>query len=131
MKKKDIMKQKLTSRWSLKQPLYLEKNDKRYKAHAKELKENGFSHAETWGLNSVIAEFILPRLKRFKEVTNGYPMGLIEDQWNDILDKMIFAFDWVLTYEDKNLSDEEIKDGFKKFDEGMELFSENFMDLWW
>jgi hypothetical protein len=125
------MKQKLTSRWSLKEPLYLEKTDKRYKAHLKELKETGFSHAETWGLNSVIAEFILPRLKRFKEVQNGYPSNLTEYQWNIILDKMIFAFDWALTHEDKDRSEEEFKDGFKKFDEGMKLFSENFMDLWW
>ena len=123
--------EKLTSRWSLKEPLYLEKTDKRYKAHLKELKETGFSHAETWGLNSVIAELILPRLKRFKEVNSGFPMDLSEERWNAVLDKMIFAFDWVLTYEDKNLSKEEIRIGFDKYNEGMELFSENFMDLWW
>jgi len=139
--KKSILKEKLTltSRWSLKKPLYLGKKDKRYKKHLKQLKENGFSDAETWGLDSVITEFVLPRLKRFREIHNCYPVNLegnSEEKWIEILDKMIFSFEWSiaemnLTAEYCKLNQEEIKSNWEKYAEGMKLFSEYFRDLWW
>lgn len=126
--------EKLTSRWSLKSPLYITKKDKRYKRHLKQLRSDGFSDTETWALDSVIAEFILPRLKRFKEVINGHPIAFSENEWNGILDKMIFAFEWSLSYEEEgNLepSEKERDANWEKYKEGMKLFAENFMDLWW
>lgn len=123
-----------TSKWTLKKPLYLEKTDKRYKKHVVQLKKFGFSNAETWGLYSVIAEFILPRLKDFKKTTMSYPMGISEEEWNNILEKMIFAFEWTLTCENGNnlnLSEEESKINWDRHKEGIDLFSKWFMDLWW
>lgn len=82
----------------------------------------GFDDSETWSLDSTIVEFILPRLKRFKEVRKnsglpshiaekfreGYELnqyGCIIDEkvrreqwdkaekyWDDLLQKMIDAF---------------------------------------
>jgi hypothetical protein len=87
---------KLHSKWSVKKPLYITKKDKRYAKHLKQLKERGFSDTETWSLYSVLSDFILPRLKRFKEVTNGFPStgDMTMEKWYEILDKMIFAFEW-------------------------------------
>ena len=116
---------KYKSRWSLKTPLYLTKKDKRFKRHKSQLKTNGFSDSETWSLDSVVAEFVLPRLKRFKEVSNGFPMGLTEKQWDAILDKMIFAFEFHLKEEPKENAD------YERFDEGMQLFGKWFHHLWW
>jgi len=135
-KKKTKKKEKLTSKWSLKKPLFVEKSDKRYKKHVKQLKENGFSDAETWCLFAGISEFILPRLKRFKEINNGYPGDLTEAKWDKILDNMIFAFEWAvmdgeMTDEYMDLSDKKKEDGWKKYEEGMKLFGEYFMGLWW
>jgi hypothetical protein len=131
-----MKKEKLTSKWSLKKPLYLEKTDDRYKKYAKQLKETGFCNPETWSLYSVIAEFTLPRLKMFRRIYGGYPMGLTEKKWDEILDKMIFSFEWSemedsMTEEYEKMTDKEKKIAWKKYDEGMNLFIEYFRALWW
>jgi len=124
----------LISKWSIKMPLYIKKNDKHYNRHMKQLKSNGFSDTETWCLDKVIAEFILPRLIRFKGVTNAYPGGEVsEEAWNHILDKMIFAFKFTLTMD--KWSEIKIKsdydDAYLKYKEGMELFTKYFHNLGW
>lgn len=130
------MNEKLNSRWSLKKPYLVKEGDKRYKRCLKELKENGFSYDETWSLDSVVSEFVLPRLKLFKQVNNGFPGGLTESGWNEIIDKMIFAFEWNMA--DTNMtemyikaSEEEKKANWEKYSEGMDLFAKYFRDLWW
>lgn len=128
------LSKKLQSKWSLKKPLYLEKTDKRYSRHIKQLKTNGFTDSETWALDSVIAEFVVPRLIRFKEVNTGFPHGLTPESWDDIIDKIIFALDWSLHCEDDkydSLSKEEQEENWKKYEEGMQLFAQYFRHLWW
>ena len=128
-----MKKEKLTSKWSTKKPLYLKTTDKRYKKYNKQLKKYGFCDSETWNLDAVIAEFILPRLKRFREVTNGYSKDFSNyDEWYEVLDKMIFSFEWILTYAYSvgDLSNEEYKNSLKKYDEGMKLFAKYFRNLW-
>jgi len=116
---------KYKSNWSLKKPLYLNKADRRYKKHLKQLKKWGFSDSETWSLNLVIAEFILPRLKRFREIDIGMPGCLTESKWEEILDKMIFAFE--------NIVKDEIysKTIDIKIGSGLRLFGKYFRYLWW
>ena len=128
---KNISK-KLVSEWSTKKPLYLKNTDKRYSHYVKQLKINGFCDVETWGLDSVIAQFILPRLIRFKEITIAYPHDLTIEQWNATLDEMIFAFDWAIHNEDKQYDNllpvvREIK--WRRYEHGMELFAKRFRDL--
>jgi len=133
-KKKSKKKEKL-SKWSLKKPMYIDKTDKRYEKYLKQLKDTGFSDTETWNLLGVIAEFILPRLKRFREIANGHPGVLTEAKWNKILDKMIFSFEWTLVDSDdfthEHSTDKQLERGWKRYEEGMELFREYFMALWW
>ena len=54
---------------------------------------------ETWSLFTNIAEYTLPRLKLFKRLQNGYP-GRDEadtpEKWNEILDRMILAFEYII-----------------------------------
>jgi len=132
---KQLKKEKYTtSKWSVKKPLYIDKSDKRYKRHEEHLKEFGFSKTETWSLYSVIAEFILPRLKSFRDVTIAHPIDKTEKEWSGVLDKMIFAFEWSLEYDKCNVLDmkeEKLKENWERHEEGMELFRERFMDLWW
>lgn len=119
--------------WKLKAPLYITKKDKRYAKHAKQLKERGFSDTETWSLYSPIAQFILPRLKRFKEIARCYPAGLTPEKWDAILAEIIFALDWSLTSDEKSMEmkKEEVDTAWKRYDEGMLLFAKWFRDLWW
>lgn len=129
----NIIKNKIENKWVTKKPLYIEKTDKRYKKYVGQLKKDGFCDCETWNLEGVISEFILPRLKRFRELANGHPMSLTMEQWWEILDKMIFAFEWNLTYDDISvkMSESEQKKMRKKYNEGMKLFGKWFLDLWW
>ncbi len=129
------MRRELKSKWSLKKPLFLEKSDKRYARHVKQLKKNGFSDSETWCLDSVICQFILPRLIRFKEVNIGFPGGdVTAQQWDDMLDEMIFAFDWSLNNEEpkyEGLTDKEKNANWERYQKGMDLFAKWFRHLWW
>lgn len=124
----------LQSEWVRRKPMYIDKDDDRYKRYVTQLKQNGFCDAETWALDSVICQFILPRLIRFRDIHGGYPGGLTEQKWIEILDKMIFAFDWSLNHEEdkyKDLTQGEQERNWERYIEGMKLFAEYFRHLWW
>lgn len=48
---------------------------------------------DTWSLDHTLALIILPGLKQLKAIQHGHPCDVNEDQWAEIMDKMIFAFD--------------------------------------
>jgi hypothetical protein len=48
--------------------------------------------SETWNLDFEFGKWVLPRVRRFKELERGYPKGLTEQEWNGILDQMIAGF---------------------------------------
>ena len=58
---------------------------------------------ELWNLDYTIAKFVLPRLIKFKENSLGFP-GYDEadtmDKWQAILQKMIAAFEYIITDDD-------------------------------
>jgi len=103
-------------------------NDKRLPKFAAQRAERGWDDTETWSLCTTIAHFALPRLKRFKEVNNGHPMGLTEDEWDRELDEMIFAME--KASEDSGIWDwdEPTADRVQR---GLELFGSKFLHLWW
>lgn len=100
--------------------------------------ERGFDDTETWNLDSTIAKFIAPRLKRFKEVSRDYPMDIEFDTWQGMLDKMIWSFEHY-DYEDEEfggvefyyLPEEKKNELHKQYREGIELFCKRFDALWW
>ncbi len=104
----------------------------------------GYDDTCYWDLGSHLAEYILPKLKHFKENTHTYP-GTKEastpEKWNKTLDKMVYSFERVveddfLGYwnEDKNYyvsySDKKQKEIQKRYEEGMKLFAEYFRAMW-
>lgn len=116
-----------------------------------------FKDSETWGLYMVIAQFILPRLKRFKKLNNGVPMSLFFDkedkihgddvdwqdraakEWDSILDEMIWSFEQIVDDSDpeklENETNEEYVDRCRMWNNnvqhGLELFAKYFLGLWW
>lgn len=85
-------------------------------------------------------------LKDFRKYNNGVPYGLQENEWNEILDKMIYH----LHYMDENIIEDElqlyVKDEKESYtvvgttiydimkehkDEFFKLFSEHFYSLWY
>lgn len=104
----------------------IDENDHREIEYSKQRKERGFDSSELWNLDSTITEFILPRLKAFRESLCGYPSCLSDiEEWENILDKIIVAFQiynspYFMT-EDNDLS---------IWEEGWNLFCEYFTRLW-
>ena len=88
----------------------------------------GFSDRDTWNLDVTTAKFVLPRLKRFKELTNGHPYELTWDEWLAILDKIIYALS--VAASDKGYYELSVDEG-KKVQEGFELFGKYYGSLWW
>ena len=56
----------------------------------------GVSDAECWSLESTLTKFILPRLKHFKKINvNSYPADITHERWNEILDEIIWTFEYM------------------------------------
>ena len=100
---------------------------------------------DTWNLDHTIASFILPRLKLFKKLGNGYPgHGEMDtpEKWNKALDKMINAFELIATADtyyglwdiEKNTYAEVkplLEQKQTEVEEGLQLFAKWFQSLWW
>lgn len=125
------------------------------------LKQQGLyvNPKETWSLDVNLAKYIIPRLKKFKKLNNGYP-GIGEmntpEKWDEALDKMIQAFEYVIDLDEYWIDDpkydytdimfgknkefyEKIKENkitedirrLAAIDEGLQLFAKYYMSLWW
>ena len=122
----------------------------------------GYSISDLWSLDYAIARKVLPMLKAFRKMERaGIPTNMFEDpmndhsdedfkkaekKFNDILDKMIYAFTFILYEDDKKYSkylgleyeegsDWRYKEGsheaaYEKHNEGLKLFGEHFRCLW-
>ena len=92
---------------------------------------------ELWNLDMTITKFVLPRLKLFREKVDSYPIRFeTEDEWYDILDKMILAFehlnndDFRVDTSDPNWREKEDRCN-AEIKEGLNLFAEYYRGLWW
>jgi hypothetical protein len=74
-----------------------------------------------------MAMWMLPRLKRFKELNIGYPPNLTPEEWDEKIDDMIFMFEVVI---EEKVDIPEGKD-FKRYKRGHKAFTEYWCDLWW
>lgn len=123
-------------------------DDDRWEKYKKQRLENGFDDSELWCLDSTIAKFILPRLKRFIERSLGTParlyykyidLGYPEEvankyaykDWSGILDKIVWAFE---NYDDESyMKERDFKKAYdeyrEKIKEGLQLFAEWFGSL--
>lgn len=113
---------------------------------------------EIWNLDSQLLAFILPRLKELRRIKPGYPADLTEQEWDEILDKMIYGFEQGLlcaeeygldeiphsdetfkvgNYEFNRLDEEALKiwigvqqERRKALEEALVLMGKYFFDLW-
>ena len=114
-----------------------DKDDDREVRFSKQRIKRGFDDSETWSLRDTIANFIIPRLERYTEIImvsgcrsgwDGEPdeSGETRDEI-DMLKKMLRAFELV-TRDNGSfiLTNEE----YNEYEEGIKLFSEYFLSLW-
>lgn len=87
----------------------------------------GWDDADTWALDCTLAAFLAPRLRRFKELTNGYPNSLTEQEWDNILDELIWTFEFIGSdaYWESN------PENYERMERGLDLFRKYFNELWW
>lgn len=91
----------------------------------------GYSDEELWNLDSTFIEWILPRLKTFKEKNCGYPIEMSsKEEWDEELETMIQAFEYYLKGPfSVNAEERERED--KIIAKGFELFGKRIRNLWW
>jgi hypothetical protein len=90
----------------------------------------GWDDSETWNLETRLAEHILPRIKRLKELTIAYPDDLQSfEDWQGILDEMIFAFE----YHSKDQMDKMdiTEEDYRRVENGLMLFAKHYNNLGW
>jgi len=101
--------------------------DERNELFKQQRLERGFDDSELWNLDMTFVEFMLPRIKRFREVHCGYPGRLTDKKWNKILDEIIKGFELYKEFAyDVSLSPEQGKQINKAF----KLFSQYIYDMW-
>jgi len=87
----------------------------------------GWSDDETFSLDYSLAKLILPRLKRFRELTIGVPSGMTPQEWHHILDQMIDAFEFASGDDYWNATPED----YQQHHQGFDLFAKHYYALWW
>lgn len=88
----------------------------------------GWDDSETWSLDQPLAKLIAPRLRRFSELRGGHPHGMTEEEWHNIIMKMVEAFEWYAS--DERWGKDEFKN-IEKHQEGIDLFAKYYAGLWW
>jgi len=74
---------------------------------------------------------LVPRLRRFKQATIGYPAHLESmEEWHAQLDIMIRAFELVASDDYFEVLPLDHPD-FNAVSEGLRVFSEYYCNLWW
>ncbi len=118
----------------------------------------GFDDSETWDMSVTFSEFILPRLRAYREMYDdpknkfmGVPCSITHpdesndsgeiakarELWLSYLDQMIIAFDSIVNEDEfwiktstENLK-EEMDKMYKQREVGLKLFAQYFQNLWW
>ena len=108
-------------------------DEKRQKKYKEQRMTRGFDDTETWNLDITFCLFIVPRLKVFKELNDGYPARFSsKEEWDKILDDMIEGFELNSNKFNWETSDSNEENGNRaKVKKAIRLFQENFYDLWW
>lgn len=116
-----IKKKIYNLRWDYKRKLHLLFRSAKF---FYQRRTRGFDDSETWSFDSTAAEWILPRLKRLRE------LGLTTDEsWYTDIDEMIFAFEYACG-DDKFGALEDDED-YIRAQKGLEIFARRFFHLWW
>lgn len=107
--------------------------DKRKIRWWKQRRKMGFDERELWNLNDQMVDFLLPRLKAFKEMDGaGCPNDLYDkygmeegrEQWNQIQDQVLRAFEMYKEIEYPNMKQ------IKEINKGFALFGKYLQSYW-
>jgi len=118
------MSKKKYPQYVLKQDTMFCEKDSRKDGYLKVKERTGVSPDECWELGYSLACFMVPRLEMFIMDAVGFPCDMgSEENWKKALRKMLYAF--------RRIRDEKCLDDDPKFDEGIGLFKEYMLSLWY
>lgn len=125
---------------------------RRERRYIAQLKRQGWSNMDLWGLNTYLANHMLPMLQKFFKNPMGYPCGLKSvDEWKAIGAEITWAveryakddfselaeqatgYNVLKTRDDEKLRKKwlaENKRLYRRANKGMHLFAEYFCNLW-
>ena len=99
---------------------------KRYIKFFLQRRIRGFDDSEIWDLDTTFFNWILPRLKRFKRVSDGsHPAYCTNKDWQKQLNIAIENIEYILSH------DEFSKEYNKRREDFLNWFSKNCSSLWW
>ncbi len=116
--------------FSVAEECYINDPDKLEK-YKKQREEQGFDDTETWHLDKTLALFLIPRLKRFIQVNNGFPNGETHESYIEKLRFIIKSFEEYYLEENVDTSLEIEKERLKNAQQAVELLSKLWFCLWW
>ncbi|MCK5612441.1 hypothetical protein KAR91_61785 [Candidatus Pacearchaeota archaeon] len=95
----------------------------------------GWDDSDTWSLDDSLTTWLLPRLKRFKEVNNAYPSRITDEhEWDAILNRMIESLEWYSNHHYGEGYDGDYKKWQQDFSHtmsGLRLITKYWRELWW
>ena len=102
-------------------------------------KKWGFDDTETWNLDLSFYEWLLPRLKRFTELTNSYDDSKNSfENWKKELEENIKKLELIIKYQFDEINfpanypnKSPLNAYIENRQEFMEWFGKNINNLWW
>ena len=108
------------------------KDPEKLKIYHDQRLSRGFDDTETWHLDKTLALFLIPRLKRFLEVNNGFPSDETEESYNEKLNFIVNSFEeYYCENLSENVSLETEKLKLENARKSVDFLSKLWFDLWW
>lgn len=99
--------------------------------HIKQRIEQGYCDKDVCNLDAYFLQVFIPALKQLKASQHGHPARMTEQQWTDILNKMISHFEAIDLYYDRlPMNKQGMATNEYHIQAGFRLFADYFTDLW-
>lgn len=99
--------------------------------YRKQREEKGFDDTETWQLDKTFALFMIPRIKRFIQVNNGFPNGETHESYVEKLRFIVKSFEEYYIDDNINTSLELEKERLENAKQALDILSKLWFCLWW
>jgi hypothetical protein len=87
----------------------------------------GWDDSDLWSLDQTLSKLILPRLKLFRDNLHGYPVGMTMEEWEQKLDEMIFAHEFLAGEQRWGTYSSDL---WARVQNGLDLFAKHYCSLW-
>lgn len=103
----------------------------------------GYDNADVWEFHWNFVNRNIKLIKHFKKHNNGYPYNLTEEQWNEILDEMLFHLEMMDECKVRKQLKQGMPEGWRPATNSVyeimerhkndffDLMKEHFYDLWY